>query len=224
MSSYQLSGPPTNRLSRFRKLGLILAATLALPIATAGPVLATHDGVHAEVTIYRGSTIVAFLRGGCPQSGQRDVLRPPLERVRPRLQANRRVLGRQLATADPDSRHVQPDRLLPGVRPVEDPDQPELQGRRDVPHTRERRAGEGLREHRSPGLMPRRNRSRAPSRSSAAGSSFRRRDVNEVILSTLPPGISRWLGQDVPTRLTGSILVPVAVVTTQRQSVRQPRG
>jgi hypothetical protein len=44
-------------------------------------------------------------------------------------------------------------------------------------------------------------------------------DVDEVILSTLPPGISRWLGQDVPTRLKGSILVPVTVVTAQRESV-----
>lgn len=48
---------------------------------------------------------------------------------------------------------------------------------------------------------------------------LRGREVDEVILSTLPPGISRWLGQDVPTRLKGSVLVPVAVVTTQRASV-----
>jgi hypothetical protein len=59
MNSYQLSAPPTKRLPRFRKLGLILAAAIALPIATAGPALATHDGVHAEVTILRGSTVVA---------------------------------------------------------------------------------------------------------------------------------------------------------------------
>jgi len=43
---------------------------------------------------------------------------------------------------------------------------------------------------------------------------------DEIILSTLPPGISRWLGQDVPTRLRGSVLVPVTVVTATRESVR----
>ena len=46
---------------------------------------------------------------------------------------------------------------------------------------------------------------------------LRRRQVDEVILSTLPPGISRWLGQDVPSKLKGSIDTPVAVVTSQKQ-------
>lgn len=53
----------------------------------------------------------------------------------------------------------------------------------------------------------------------ATEDALRGREVDEVILSTLPPGISRWLGQDVPTRLKGSVLVPVTVVTTQRESV-----
>lgn len=53
----------------------------------------------------------------------------------------------------------------------------------------------------------------------ATEDALRGRQVDEVILSTLPPGISRWLGQDVPTRLRGSILEPVVVVTTQRASV-----
>jgi hypothetical protein len=35
---------------------------------------------------------------------------------------------------------------------------------------------------------------------------------DEVILSTLPPGISRWLHQDVPTRLRNAISAPVTVV------------
>jgi hypothetical protein len=52
----------------------------------------------------------------------------------------------------------------------------------------------------------------------AAEDALRGRQVDEVILSTLPPGISRWLGQDVPTRLSGSIQEPVIVVTTQRTS------
>jgi hypothetical protein len=53
----------------------------------------------------------------------------------------------------------------------------------------------------------------------ATEDALRGREVDEVILSTLPPGISRWLGQDVPSRLKGSIMVPVAVVTTQQESV-----
>jgi hypothetical protein len=43
----------------------------------------------------------------------------------------------------------------------------------------------------------------------------RDRDVGEVILSTLPTGISRWLRQDVPSRLRGAVAVPVTVVEEQ---------
>lgn len=53
----------------------------------------------------------------------------------------------------------------------------------------------------------------------AAEDALRDRRVDEIILSTLPPGISRWLGQDVPSRLKGSVAVPVTVVTTSRESV-----
>ncbi len=53
----------------------------------------------------------------------------------------------------------------------------------------------------------------------ATEDALRGRQVDEIILSTLPPGISRWLGQDVPTRLKESVLVPVTVVTTARESV-----
>jgi GABA permease len=53
----------------------------------------------------------------------------------------------------------------------------------------------------------------------ATEDALRGREVDEVLLSTLPPGMSRWLGQDVPSRLKGSVAVPVTVVTTQRQSV-----
>ncbi len=56
----------------------------------------------------------------------------------------------------------------------------------------------------------------------ATRDALRGRDVDEVILSTLPPGISRWLGQDVPTRLKESIEDPVVVVTTQRQGAVAP--
>lgn len=57
----------------------------------------------------------------------------------------------------------------------------------------------------------------------ATEDALRGREVDEVILSTLPPGVSRWLGQDVPTRLKGSVLVPVTVVTTRRESVSAGR-
>jgi hypothetical protein len=53
----------------------------------------------------------------------------------------------------------------------------------------------------------------------AAEDALRGRSVDEIILSTLPPGISRSLGQDVPSRLKGSVTVPVTVVTTARESV-----
>ena len=56
----------------------------------------------------------------------------------------------------------------------------------------------------------------------ATEDALRGREIDEILLSTLPAGISRWLGQDVPTRLKGSVLVPVTVVTTQRASVAAP--
>ena len=46
----------------------------------------------------------------------------------------------------------------------------------------------------------------------AVHDALRGRQVDEVILSTLPPGISRWLGQDVPSRLRGAVPVPIDVV------------
>ena len=54
----------------------------------------------------------------------------------------------------------------------------------------------------------------------AVQDALRGHPVDEIILSTLPPGISRWLGQDVPTRLRGSVLLPVTVVTAARESVK----
>jgi len=58
----------------------------------------------------------------------------------------------------------------------------------------------------------------------ATEDALRGREVDEVLLSTLPPGISRWLGQDVPSRLKGSVQVPVTVVTAQQQSVSTSRS
>ena len=52
----------------------------------------------------------------------------------------------------------------------------------------------------------------------AAHDALRHVTVDEVILSTLPAGISRWLGQDVPSRLRGSVRVPVTVVTQPKEA------
>jgi hypothetical protein len=51
----------------------------------------------------------------------------------------------------------------------------------------------------------------------AARDAMRGHPVDEVILSTLPPGISRWLGQDAPSRLKAAMAVPVVVVTAARE-------
>jgi hypothetical protein len=55
----------------------------------------------------------------------------------------------------------------------------------------------------------------------AVEDAMRSRTVDEVILSTLPAGISRWLGQDVPSRLRAGITVPLTVVTAPREPARQ---
>ncbi len=54
----------------------------------------------------------------------------------------------------------------------------------------------------------------------AVRDALRDRSVDEIILSTLPVGLSRWLRQDVPSRLKHSIAVPVTVVTASRTSPR----
>jgi hypothetical protein len=53
----------------------------------------------------------------------------------------------------------------------------------------------------------------------AARDAMRDLEIEEVILSTLPPGISRWLGQDIPSRLRGAVNVPVIVVTASPETV-----
>jgi hypothetical protein len=47
----------------------------------------------------------------------------------------------------------------------------------------------------------------------AAHDAMRGRAIDEVILSTLPASRSRWLRQDVPSRLRSSLDLPLAVVT-----------
>ncbi|MDX1658977.1 MAG: hypothetical protein R3343_09175 [Nitriliruptorales bacterium] len=47
----------------------------------------------------------------------------------------------------------------------------------------------------------------------AVGDALREGDYDEVILSTLPPGISKWLGMDLPSRIQRSVDLPVTLVT-----------
>ena len=47
----------------------------------------------------------------------------------------------------------------------------------------------------------------------AVRDALRYREVDEVIVSTLPRGISRWLGEDVPSKMRDAVRVPVTVVT-----------
>jgi hypothetical protein len=51
---------------------------------------------------------------------------------------------------------------------------------------------------------------------SAAVDALRDHPVDEIILSTLPVGISRWLGLDVPASLKRAVAMPVTVVTAPR--------
>ena len=46
----------------------------------------------------------------------------------------------------------------------------------------------------------------------------RARSVDEVILSTLPPGISRWLGQDLVSRVERSFAIPVTHVVGETET------
>jgi hypothetical protein len=43
-----------------------------------------------------------------------------------------------------------------------------------------------------------------------------RRKYDEIILSTLPTGVGRWLGQDLPRKVTRKFKGPVTVVTVSR--------
>ena len=47
-----------------------------------------------------------------------------------------------------------------------------------------------------------------------------RRSVDEIVLSTLPSGISRWLGQDLPHKLERKFHLPITVVTAGQRAHR----
>ena len=60
----------------------------------------------------------------------------------------------------------------------------------------------------------------APDPIEAVEDAVRGREVDEILLSSRPSGISRWLGQDVPSRLKGSVLIPVVVLTAEREMIQ----
>lgn len=47
------------------------------------------------------------------------------------------------------------------------------------------------------------------------------REVDEVILSTLPPGISRWMRLDLPSRVERRFHLPVTHVVAEAESARR---
>ena len=57
----------------------------------------------------------------------------------------------------------------------------------------------------------------------AAQDASRGHDVAEVILSTLPAGISHWLRQDVPSRMRDAFTVPVTVIEQDRDAASSGR-
>jgi len=54
----------------------------------------------------------------------------------------------------------------------------------------------------------------------AIGDALRRDKFDEIILSTLPPGISRWLRQDLPTRVNKQFRLPVQHIVASEEVVR----
>jgi GABA permease len=50
----------------------------------------------------------------------------------------------------------------------------------------------------------------------AVGEVLKHRQVDEIVLSTLPKPVSRWLAVDLPHRLQRRFGLPVTTVTTKR--------
>jgi hypothetical protein len=53
----------------------------------------------------------------------------------------------------------------------------------------------------------------------AVGDVLRRERIDEIIVSTLPPGVSRWLKRDLPHRLAQRYAIPVTHVVAPTISV-----
>ena len=54
----------------------------------------------------------------------------------------------------------------------------------------------------------------------AVKDAMRDQPVDEIIVSTLPKGLSRWLGEDVPSRLRDAVGVPITVVSQTEARVK----
>jgi GABA permease len=59
-----------------------------------------------------------------------------------------------------------------------------------------------------------------PDPSKAIPEMLKRRQFDEVALSTLPKGISRWLGLDIPRQVERKFHVPVTVIKVQDSAYR----
>jgi hypothetical protein len=55
----------------------------------------------------------------------------------------------------------------------------------------------------------------------AIGDVLREQEFDEIILSTLPPGISKWLGQDLVSRVERSFAIPVTHVVGDVEGVEK---
>ena len=58
----------------------------------------------------------------------------------------------------------------------------------------------------------------------AIADAMRERPFDEIILSTLPPGASRWLRQDLPHRVERSFSVPVTHVVAEVEEPKPERS
>jgi hypothetical protein len=58
----------------------------------------------------------------------------------------------------------------------------------------------------------------------AIADALRERPFDEIILSTLPPGASRWLRQDLPHRVERSFSVPVTHVVAEVEEPKPERS
>ncbi len=56
------------------------------------------------------------------------------------------------------------------------------------------------------------------------GEALKEKPYDEVIISTLPGGVSRWLRQDLPHRVERKFKLPVTVVTAKKAPASRLRG
>ena len=53
---------------------------------------------------------------------------------------------------------------------------------------------------------------------------LREQEFDEIILSTLPPGISRWLNQDLVSKVERSFAIPVTHIVGETEAEPDPSG